>query len=206
MTVLLHVMDLLLFPIATACYFYGAIPFSYAFTHLASGKRIYEAGSRNVGVANAFVVGGIAAGLLTVCGELSKVVVCIAAAYLLFEGSTDVLLLLVFSAFVGTQFSVFLKGRGSVGSTMQGFALLILSPPTAIIFFVTIAVAYWLLKIKQGVPIIAEALLPVILLGTEQTVGWVLFGLCTALLFLLKYAVRQDDVAYLPWKGGLSRA
>jgi hypothetical protein len=83
---------------------------------------------------------------------------------------------------------------------------LVLSPLTAIVFFVTIAVAYWLLKIKQGVPIIAEAILPVILLVTEQTVGWVLFGLGTALLFLLKYAIRRDDVEYLPWRGGRNRA
>jgi glycerol-3-phosphate acyltransferase PlsY len=206
MTVLLHLMDALLLPLTAACYLYGAIPFSYVFTYLASGKRIYEAGSRNIGVANTFVVGGMIAGLLTVCSEISKVVVCIAAAYVLFAGSTDVVLLLVFSAFVGTQFSVFLKGRGSVGSTMQGFALLVLSPLTAIVFFVTIAVAYWLLKIKQGVPIIAEAILPVILLVTEQTVGWVLFGLGTALLFLLKYAIRRDDVEYLPWRGGRNRA
>jgi glycerol-3-phosphate acyltransferase PlsY len=199
-------MDALLFPVTAACYFYGAIPFSYVFTYLTSGKRIYEAGSRNVGVANAFVVGGIAAGLLTVCGELSKVLVCIAVADVLFGGSTNVVLLFVFSAFVGTLFSVFLKGRGSVGSTMQAFALLILTTPTAIVFFVTIGVGYWLVKDKKHVPLIAETLLPVIILVIEQTVGWVLFGLCTALLFLLKYATREDDVEYLPWKGGLNRA
>jgi hypothetical protein len=78
MTVLLHLMDALLLPLTAACYLYGAIPFSYVFTYLASGKRIYEAGSRNIGVANTFVVGGMIAGLLTVCSEISKVVVCIA--------------------------------------------------------------------------------------------------------------------------------
>jgi glycerol-3-phosphate acyltransferase PlsY len=199
-------MDPLLFPVATACYFYGAIPFSYVFTYLASGKRIYEAGSRNIGVANTFVVGGLVAGLLTVCSEASKVFVCIAAADVLFGGSIDIVLLFVFSAFLGTLFSVFLKGRGSVGSTMQAFALLMLTTPTAIVFFVTIGVGYWLVKDKKRVPVIAETLLPVILLVIEQTVGWVLFGLCTALLFLLKYATREDDVEYLPWKGGLNRA
>jgi len=206
MTVLLLVMDPLLLPVAAACYLYGAIPFSYVFTYLASGKRIYEAGSRNVGVSNAFVVGGLIAGSLTVCGEVSKVLECIAAADMLFGGSIDIVLLLVFSAFVGTLFPVFLWGRGSVGSTMQGFALLILSTPTAVVFCITIGVTYWLLKDKQRVPIIAEALLPVILLFTEQTVGWVLFGLCTASLFLLQYRKRHDDVEYLPWRGGLNRA
>jgi acyl phosphate:glycerol-3-phosphate acyltransferase len=206
MTVLLHVMDPLLFPVIAACYLYGAIPFSYVFTYLASGKRIYEAGSRNIGVSNAFVVGGLLAGLLTVCSEVSKVLVCIAAAGVLFGGSINIVLLLVFSAFVGTLFPVFLRGRGSVGSTMQGFSLLILSTPTAIVFCVTIGVTYWLLKDKQRVPIIAEALLPVILLVTEQTVGWVLFGLSTASLFLLQYRKRHDDVEYLPWRGGLNRA
>ena len=53
-------------------YIYGSIPFALIFTYLASGEIIHKIGTRNVGVANAFWGGGLAAGFSTVIGETSK--------------------------------------------------------------------------------------------------------------------------------------
>jgi glycerol-3-phosphate acyltransferase PlsY len=192
-------MDTLLFPVAIACYLYGAIPFGYVFTYLASGKRIYEGGSQNVGVANAFHTGGIVAGLLTVFGEVSKVIVPAGSAMYLFPHNTTVMLVFILSSFMGTNFSVFLKGKGGLGATIELWTLLFFSPYSAITLGAVFLIAYRVTKDTYYTVMITQAFLPVVLFIFERSVAWASFGAVILMVFLLKYRRSRDDFAYWRW-------
>lgn len=192
-------MDPLLFPVAIACYLYGAIPFGYVFTYLASGKRIYEGGSRNVGVANAFYAGGLAAGLLTVCGEVSKVIVPAGSAMYLFPGNTTVMLAFILSSFIGTNFSLFLKGKGGLGATIELWTLLFFSPYSAITLGTLFLVVYGITKNTYYTVMTTQIFLPIVLLILERSAAWAAFGTVILIVFLLKYRPDRDDFAYWRW-------
>lgn len=48
---------------------YGSIPFAIISTYVLKREIICERGTRNVGVADAFMVGGLLVGFLTVLGD-----------------------------------------------------------------------------------------------------------------------------------------
>ncbi len=66
-------------------YLYGALPYAYIATYLIKRKHLGDEGTGNIGVTNAFKVGGTAAGIITVLGEISKAFlpVFIASSFLL---------------------------------------------------------------------------------------------------------------------------
>src|SRR5512139_73266 len=102
---------------AVLSYLYGSIPYGYIAAYLLKGEKLTEKGSGNAGVTNAFKVGGTIAGIIAIAGEISKAAVPLYAARCLFTDNLFVTLLCVFCSLVGTNFSIFLKGRGGKGST-----------------------------------------------------------------------------------------
>ena len=176
-------------------YIYGSIPFALIFTYLASGEIIHKIGTRNVGVANAFWGGGLAAGFSTVIGETSKALLPLIVSYYYFDGDLTVSLAFTFAAIIGTNFSVFLKGKGGLGRTILIWALLAFAPISAILLGAIWLVIYRIGKDSYYSSILNNFLIPVVLLPIEQNIPLTVFGLSTATLFFLNYDRSRDDIA-----------
>lgn len=177
-------------------YLYGAIPYAYIATYLIKKKRLTKEGTGNIGVTNAFKVGGNVAGIITVMGEFSKALVPIFMAKRLFGGNLSLTLLFIFLALVGTSFSVFLKGKGGKGSTLTWFSLMLLSP-----FSFIILLSLWIIvfKISKGNLLIKKiplGFVPLVIFLIERDWVFTLFGLLTGLLLYINNYRRKDDFAY----------
>lgn len=182
--------------LAVASYFYGAIPFAYLATRLLTGKKLTEEGTGNIGVTNAYKVGGIVVIIITLLGEISKAVLPIYAARTVCGNNLFVMLLCAFCALVGTSFSVFLRGRGGRGSTAALWIILILSPLSGVIL---LAIAGILAVLARAHIMIKKLLLiciPIVIHVVERDPVFTAFGVLTSLLFLLTGYIRKDDYAY----------
>jgi glycerol-3-phosphate acyltransferase PlsY len=187
-------MDILISAIIS--YLYGSIPFAYIATYLFKKKNLIKEGTGNIGVTNAFKVGGYPAGVITVLGETSKAVLPILVARRLFAGDLTITLLFVYLSLVGTSFSVFLKGKGGKGSTVAIWSLLILSPYA---LFTLMGLWVVIIKISRGNILIKKIpllLIPPVIFYFERDWLFALFGLLTSLLFYLNSYKRKDDFVY----------
>jgi pyruvate,water dikinase len=190
-------------------YLYGALPYAYIATYLLKRKKLTEEGTGNIGVTSAFKVGGTVAGVITVCGEISKALVPIGIAHYLFGGSLTVTLLFVLLALIGTSFSIFLKGRGGKGSTIAWNSLLILSPYS---FFILLLLWMTLFKLSKGNLLIKKIpllFIPPVIYFVERDWVFTLFGLLAGMLLYLNNYWRKDDFAYykvFQWKSGAEDA
>jgi glycerol-3-phosphate acyltransferase PlsY len=174
-------------------YLYGAIPFSYIATYLTTGKNLGKEGTGNVGVTNAFKVGGKLAGITTVIGEISKALLPIYLGHYFFAGDLTITLLFVYCTLIGTNFSIFLKGKGGRGSTVALWSLLILSPYSLILLLML-----WLpvIKLSRGnltIKRIPPFFIPIVIFLVERDIYFSLFGLLTSFLFCLSSYVKKDD-------------
>ena len=181
---------------AMLSYLYGSIPFGYIATSILTGEKLTEKGTGNVGVTNAFKVGGTAAGVITIAGEISKAVVPITTARLLFPGSLFDVLLLVFCALLGTSCSVFLKGKGGKGSTAALWSVLLLSPWSCLLLVVTAGILSLLARITIQVKKLQLLFIPCVIYWVERDALFTCFGLLVSLLFACNIYYRKDDFAY----------
>ena len=177
-------------------YLYGAIPYAHIATYLFKRKNLSKEGTGNIGVTNAFKVGGYAAGTITVLGEISKALVPIFIAHRFFSGDLYITLLFVYLSLVGTSFSIFLKGKGGKGSTVAMWSLLILSPYS---LFTLLALWIVVLKVSGGNFLIKKIpllFIPIIIYYFEHDILFALFGFLTSILFYLNSYRRQDDFVH----------
>jgi acyl-phosphate glycerol 3-phosphate acyltransferase len=177
-------------------YAYGSVPFALIFTYFIKDEIIYEKGSRNVGVANAFWVGGLPAGFLTVVGETSKALLALFVSNYYFDSDLVTSIVFVFSAMLGTNFSVFLKGKGGMGRTVLIWALLILAPISVLLLGATWLVVYKISKDSYRSSIINNSLIPVVLFSIERSIPLALFGLSAAILYYLSFDESRDEFAH----------
>ena len=178
---------------ALLSYLYGAIPFAYIGTYLTTGKNLGKEGTGNIGVTNAFKVGGMVAVIITILGEISKALLPIYCGYRFFGGNLNITLLFAYCALIGTSFSIFLKGKGGRGSTVALWSLLILSPYSLILLLML-----WLpvIKLSRGnlsIKRIPPFFIPIVIFIVERDVFFALFGLLTSFLFTLSSYVKKDD-------------
>lgn len=174
-------------------YLYGAIPYAYIATYLFKKKKLTKEGTGNIGVTNAYKVGGYPAVTITVFGEISKALIPIYLAHRFFSGNLSITLLFVYLSLVGTSFSVFLKGKGGKGSTAAIWSLLILSPYSLLILLIV-----WvaIIKISRGNLLIKKIplfFIPIVIFAVERDLIFSLFGLLTSFLFYLNNYGRKDD-------------
>jgi len=177
-------------------YLYGAIPCAHIATYLFKRKNLSKEGTGNIGVTNAFKVGGYAAGTITVLGETSKALVPIFIAHRFFSGNLYITLLFVYLSLVGTSFSIFLKGKGGKGSTVAMWSLLILSWKS---LFTLLVLWILILKVSRGNFLIKKIpllFIPMVIFLFEQDVFFALFGILTSILFYLNSYKRKDDFVH----------
>ena len=182
--------------LSIASYLYGAIPFAYLATRLLTGKKLTEEGTGNIGVTNAYKVGGTGAVIITLLGEISKAALPIYAARFLFGEDLFSMLLAAFSALVGTSFSLFLKGRGGKGSTVAIWAILILSPLAGVMLLATWSILALWARTNIIIKKLQLICIPGIIYLVERDPVFTAFGILTSLLFLLTGYIRKDDFAY----------
>ncbi|NYT01546.1 MAG: glycerol-3-phosphate acyltransferase [Methanosarcinales archaeon] len=177
-------------------YLYGSIPFPMVATYVVKGAMIQNCRSGNVSVANAFGAGGVLTGLLAVAGEGSKVLLPLAAAGARFQGSREAALLFIAAALLGTQFSLFLRGRGGMGATVVIWTLALLAPRSGLIL-AGLWVALTLATEQTRYSTVGSYLaMPPVLLLVERSPGLVAFGCFAALLCVLRYDRRRDEFAH----------
>jgi len=177
-------------------YLYGAIPYAHIATYLFKRKNLAKEGTGNIGVTNAFKVGGYTVGTVTVLGEISKALFPIFIAHRFFSGNLYITLLFVYLSLVGTSFSIFLKGKGGKGSTVAMWSLLILSWKS---LFTLLILWILILKVSRGNFLIKKIplfFIPIIIFLFEQDVFFALFGLLTSILFYLNSYKRKDDFVH----------
>jgi len=174
-------------------YMYGSIPFALIFTYVLKREIIYERGTGKVGVANTFMVGGLLAGFLTVLGDVSKVILALIVSSLYFNNDFTISLVLIFSAILGTNFSVFLKGKGDMGTTMLIWTLAFLSPFSLILFFGIATFVFTATRDSYYTSVIVHSSVPVVLILIERSIPFAIFGLLVAILFVSKYRRGRDE-------------
>ena len=174
-------------------YMYGSIPFALIFTYVLKREIIYERGTGKIGVANTFMVGGLLAGFLTVLGDVSKVILALIVSSLYFNNNFTISLVLIFSAILGTNFSVFLKGKGDMGTTMLIWTLAFLSPLSLVLFFGIATFAFITTRDSYYTSVIVHSSVPVVLILIERSIPFAIFGLLVAILFVSKYRRGRDE-------------
>ena len=174
-------------------YLYGALPYAYLAAYIIKRKNLGEEGTGNIGVTNAFKVGGTAVGIITVLGEISKAFVPIFIAHRLFPGNLNLTLLFVYCALIGTSFSIFLKGKGSKATTVGLWSLLILSPYALLTLLLLAALTLSIAGNNVFIKKIPFLFIPLVIFVFEQNLIFTLFGFLTSTLFFLNSFKRKDD-------------
>ncbi|MDH4208971.1 MAG: glycerol-3-phosphate acyltransferase [Anaerolineae bacterium] len=182
--------------LALVSYLYGAIPYAYLAIRASKGKSLTQEGSGNVGVINSFRVGGLVAVVITLLGEFSKGLVALALGAIFFPGQLTPRLLSVFLAFLGTNFSIYLRGRGGRGTTLLMWSTALLSPLSFVIMLVLCGLFFGLSRIALWFKGLWFWFLAPVLLLVERDWTFALFGLLTTLIVFLNGRRSRDDLVY----------
>ncbi len=119
-------------------YLCGSIPSGFLIIKAITGKDIRQYGSGNIGMANAYRVGGAIPALLVLLGDALKgALPVLFARYAL--GLPDLSIVLIgLAAIIGHDFPIFLRGHGGKGIATSLGVITALAPPVGLL-----AVAVW---------------------------------------------------------------
>jgi len=176
-------------------YIYGSIPFAYIITRYWTGQDISSEGSGSVGMANSYNVGGMVPALITLAGEISKALVPLSITYFVYGFDLTLSCFLLVGAYLGTNFSVFLKGKGGMGTTMMLWSLLVLSPFSLLFIIIFMIISMKLVKDTYHMALLNYAVGPFIVLAVDGRVALVLFVTFAAIIYLVKFKREMDDFA-----------
>jgi glycerol-3-phosphate acyltransferase PlsY len=182
--------------LAVVAYLYGSIPFAYLATYLTRRKTLTEEGTGNVGIINAFHTGGVLAVVLTLLGDLSKVLAAVGLAELLFPGQDYVKLLGILAAFVGTNFSIFLRGRGGRGSTMLMWSIAVVSLWSCLVMCAIMGLCFLLARVDVRLKSLWIWFLPAVLFLVERDWAFLIFGILVVMVIYVKGRRSLDDLVY----------
>jgi len=187
---------MLIFLFAVLIYLYGSLPYAYIATYLLKKRNLANEGTGNIGVTNAIKVGGTAVGIITVLGEISKAIIPILASSYFFEGNIKITLLFIYLSFLGTSFSIFLKGRGGKGSTVIIWSLAILSPKACLIMLVTWITIVLFSKNNPVMKTIPLFLIPIIFYIFETEVYFTIFCVFFSITTFINNKIKMDDYKF----------
>jgi len=174
-------------------YLYGSIPFAYIVTKRKTGKELFKEGSTSVGMANSYNVGGMVPAIITVVGEISKAVLPIAISFFFFDNSLSLTCALLVGCYLGTNFSIFLKGQGGMGTTMMLWSLLFLSPFSLIAILLLMVGLMLSMKDTYHMALVNYALGPFLVFFIDGRMTLVAFVAFAAILYLAKLKRHMDD-------------
>ncbi len=176
-------------------YLYGSIPYATLVSRKLVGKRMEEEGSGSVGVANTYMNAGMLAGSLTVAGEVSKGLLPLLLSYLYFDYSILASALFLSASLLGTNFSVYNKLLGGMGTTMVLWSMLVVSLFSFLGIIAVLFASYLLIKDTYWMTVVTYASGPLVVYfidGRLPLVGFAVFG---AAVYLLKFRRSMDEFA-----------
>jgi len=133
-------------------YFCGSIPSGFLIIRATTGKDIRQHGSGNIGMANAYRVGGALPALLVLLGDALKGALPVLLFRALFGGGehhnlTDLSTVLIgLAAILGHDFPIFLRGHGGKGIATSLGVITALSPPVGLVS----VVVWWIVILATG--------------------------------------------------------
>ncbi len=182
-----------------AGYLVGSIPVAWLLTKIATGQDLRALGSGNVGVLNtALSVHRWTAALVFLLEAVKGALAVFVPRYL---GLNDFEIgCTVIAAFVGTRWSIWLRGRGGRGNTLGAAALAVYSPIALALVVIIYLAARFLTRSNFLAMRVALLLLPFV--SGLVTLSWVsvLFAAMFALLFLTTHHPETDDHLLLKQK------
>ena len=182
--------------LAMASYLYGAVPFAYFAIRASTGKSILDEGSGNVGVINAYSVGGLSGVVITLLGEFSKALVALTLAGLAFPNQLSARLVAAFAAFLGTNYSVYLRGRGGRGTTLFMACTALLSPVSFVLMLIICGVLFGLSRRLLRLKSLWFWFIPLVFLVVEREWAFAVFGLLVALVIFIHGLSSEDDLIH----------
>ncbi len=182
----------MLLALLLAGYLFGSIPVAWLLTKITTGQDLRALGSGNVGVLNtALSVHRWTAALVflfeAIKGALAVIVPRMLSANEFEIGCT------VIAAFVGTRWSIYLRGRGGRGNTLGAAAVAVYSPIALAVIIVIYFAAQFLTRSNFLAMRVALLTLPFVLGVVTQSWFAVLFGGVFALIFLTTHRPETDD-------------
>lgn len=119
-------------------YFCGSIPSGFLIIKAVTGKDIRQYGSGNIGMANAYRVGGAVAALLVLVGDALKGALPVIVARSVLGLPDWSIVLIGLAAILGHDFPIFLRGHGGKGIATSLGVITALAPPVGLI-----GVVFW---------------------------------------------------------------
>ena len=178
---------------AAAFYLYGSIPYAALVSRRLVGKKIEEEGSGSVGVANTYMNAGMLAGSLTVAGEVSKGLLPLLISYLYFDYSILASAVFLAASLLGTNFSVYNRLLGGMGTTMVLWSLLIVSPLSFLGILIVLFASYFLIKDTYWMTVITYASGPLVVLIADGRWPLIGFAVFAAAIYILKFRRSMDE-------------
>jgi glycerol-3-phosphate acyltransferase PlsY len=138
----------------------------------------------------------LAAVVFTLLGEVSKSLLCVGLAEFWFPGQDQAKLIAIFSAFVGTNYSIFLHGRGGRGSTMLFWSIALVSFYSFLILCMVTGLCFLLAKVDVRIKGLWSWSIPAVLYLVERDWAFLVFGILVALVIFVRGRRSQDDLQH----------
>jgi glycerol-3-phosphate acyltransferase PlsY len=121
-------------------YLCGSIPSGFLIIKAVTGKDIRNYGSGNIGMANAYRVGGAIPALLVLLGDALKGALPVLFARYVLKLPDLAVVLIALLAIVGHDFPIYLRGHGGKGIATSLGVITALAPPVGILA----AIVWWI--------------------------------------------------------------
>lgn len=142
-------------------YFCGSIPSGFLIIRATTGKDIREHGSGNIGMANAYRVGGALPAVMVLLGDALKGAIPVLIFRVFFSvGDNQTLtalstVLIGLAAIIGHDFPIFLRGHGGKGIATSLGVIIALSPPVGLVAIVV----WWIVIVSTGYSSLASLIM-----------------------------------------------
>ena len=149
---MVYLLTLVMLVVAYVC---GSVPSGFLIIRATTGKDIRQYGSGNIGMANAYRVGGAVPALLVLLGDALKgaIPVIIARGAL---GLPDLAVVLVgLAAILGHDFPIFLRGHGGKGIATSLGVITALVPPVGVVA----VIVWWIVILSTGYASLASLIM-----------------------------------------------
>lgn len=136
-------------------YFCGSIPSGFLIIRATTGKDIRQHGSGNIGMANAYRVGGALPAVMVLLGDALKGAIPVLIARILFDLPDIAIVLIGLAAIIGHDFPIFLRGHGGKGIATSLGVIAALSPPVGLVA----VVVWWIVIVSTGYASLASLIM-----------------------------------------------
>ncbi len=142
-------------------YFCGSIPSGFLIIRATTGKDIRQHGSGNIGMANAYRVGGALPAVMVLLGDALKGAIPVLIFRVFFGGGDNQTLvdistvLIGLAAIIGHDFPIFLRGHGGKGIATSLGVITALSSPVGLVAIVV----WWIIILSTGYASLASLIM-----------------------------------------------